>query len=458
MVYGEVFAVAWPAIFGVRTRRGIVAGLLLVLLVLQLQSEGFRWQMIPIYGAAIGLAIGDVLAVERKLEWFQRISRGVFGLAGLGLAMILPLVLPVPELPVPPGPEAIGTVTIEIADRERQEIYGPSPGGPRVLRTQVWYPAESVDDIEPELWSEDWDVVAPGISELMGFPGWFLDHTRFTSSHSVPSAPIAPGTFPVVLYSHDWTGFRTIAVNQIETLVSNGFMVVAADHTYASVATRFEDGDVVVYDSAALPDPGTTDEETYLEAGTELVGTFTDDLVSVLDALEAGARGPFGALADSADTTRLGVYGIGVGGGAAVSLCIQDERCDAVLGLDPWVLPLSKPVIATTATRPALYARSDEARDTPNDAILRGISERSENTTYWIGVEGATKNDFMATPLLSPFGDRFGWTGPIPAGRVISIVDRYLTGFFDVYLLDTGTAALDTASFPEVSTEVIRPD
>jgi len=115
-------------------------------------------------------------------------------------------------------------------------------------------------------------------------------------------------------------------------------------------------------------------------------------------------------------------------------------------------------VIAVSATKPALYMRSDEWRGNENDAILRGISERSTETTYWVGVEGASHNDFVAAPLLSPFSARFGFTGPIPAGTVIPIIDRYLVGFFDVYLLETGSAALDTSSFDEVSVEVIRPD
>ncbi len=459
LVYGEVFAVGWAAIFGVRTRRGIVAGLLLALVILHWQSEGLRWQMIPIYGAAIGLAIGDILAVERRLDWFRRISRGIFGLAGIGLAMVIPLVLPVPEAPVPPGPESIGTVSVELVDQEREEIYGPEPGGPRELMAQIWYPAEEVSDLDPVIWSEDWDVVVPGVADLMGLPGWFFGYTRYVSSNSFPSAPASPGTFPVVIYSHDWTGFRTVALNQIETLVSNGYMVVALDHTYASVATRFEDGAVAELDSAALPaDPESVGEAAYVEASRNLVGTLSDDIVTLVNALESGTDGPFGALAESADVTRLGVYGHGAGGGAALSFCLQDERCDAVLGLDPWVQPLPDDVIAASAIKPALYMRSDEERGSVNDAILRGIAERSEAITYWIGVEGAWSSDFTVTPLISPFADRFGLKGPIPAGRIMPIVDRYLTGFFDVYLLETGAAALDTASFPEVSTEVIRPD
>ncbi|MGH8916710.1 MAG: alpha/beta hydrolase family protein, partial [Acidimicrobiia bacterium] len=309
----------------------------------------------------------------------------------------------------------------------------------------------------PEAWSEDWDIVAPGLAKLMGLPGWFLSHTRYVESHSYPSAPVAPGTFPVVIYSHGWTGFRSIAINQVETLASNGFMVIALDHTYGAVATRFEDGEVAVYDPAALPDEADVGEEAHLEAGRELVGVFTDDLTTVVDALEEGPEGPFGPLASSADANRLGLYGHSTGGGAVVSFCLQDERCDAMLALDPWVETIPDRVIAESATRPALYIRSDEWRGDENDAILRGIAERSNELTYWLGVEGASHNDFVATPLLSPFASRVGLTGPIAAGRIIPIIDRYLTGFFDVYLLDTGSAALDTASFPEVSVEVIIP-
>jgi dienelactone hydrolase len=458
LVFGELFAVGWPAVFGVRTRRGIVAGLLLALFVLHWQTEGLRWQMIPVYGTALGLAIGDMIAVERRLDWTRRIARGVFGLAGVGLAAVLPLVLPVPELPVPSGPEEIGTISVELVDPEREEVYGPRPGGARRLMAQVWYPALPGAEVEQVPWSEDWDIVAPAMATLLGLPGWFLDHTRYTDSNSAPSAPVAPGAFPVIIYSHAWTGFRAIAVNQIETLVSNGFIVVAIDHTYGSVVTRFPDGEVVPYDPGALPDEAEVGEDAYREAAQGLVSVFADDIVTVINALEAGPEGAFGPIADSADVARLGVYGHSTGGGAAVKVCLEDERCGAVLALDPWVEHIPDRVISISAVRPALYMRSDEWRGNENDAILRGIAERSTATTYWVGVEGAAHNDFVVTPLISPIAGRLGLKGPIPAGEIIRIIDRYLVGFFDVFLLDTGAAALDTASFDEVSVEVIRPD
>ena len=456
-MFAAVFAVLWPVVFGVRPKRGIAAGVLATALIAQLQVEGFRWQMVPVYLVASGLALGDILFVDRRLKWSNRLARGVAGLIGVLVAALPAVILPVPTLPVPSGPETIGTASFQLVDLERQEIYGRTPGGPRRFMAQVWYPADPADDLDPLPWSEDWDVVTPAMAEDLGFPSWFLSHTRYTDSNAYDSAPIADGTFPVVIYSHGWKGFRTIAVNQIENLVSNGYMVIAPDHTYGAVATKLTGGVVIDYDPAALPEEEVVGEETYLEAGKDLIFTYADDIVSVLNALDEGVDGPFGALAGSADLTRIGVYGHSTGGGAAVKVCLEDERCDAVLGLDPWVEPLPDRVIKQTTSRPGLYMRSDGWRGTENDAVLRGLAGRSEESTYWLGVEGAHHSDFVITPLVTPFAAQFGLKGPIPAGRIIPIIDNYLLGFFDVMLLGTGPAALDNVSFEEVSVELIVP-
>jgi hypothetical protein len=456
LLYGQLFAVGWPAVFGVRPRRGIVSGLLVVSFGLHWQLEGLRWQLIPLYGLFLGLLIGDVIFVERNIDWTRRIARGVFGIAGVLLASLFGFLLPVPELPIPSGPSDIGTFTVELVDVEREEVYGEAPGGPRRLNVQVWYPADLTAGSRPGLWSDDWDVVAPAMSRNLGFPGWFLNHTRYVTSHAHSDAPISAGTRPVVIYSHGWTGFRTIAVNQVENLASNGYIVIAADHTYGAIATRFEDGEVVGLDPAALPDEEEVAEAVYADAAQVLVGVYADDLVSILDALDEGADGPFARVAGHADLTRIGLYGHSTGGGAAVRVCLEDDRCDAVLGMDAWVEPIPDRVLAVPASKPALYMRSDEWRGTDNDAVLRGIADRSTEVTYWLGIEGAGHNDFVVTALLSPVADRLGLKGPIPGGRIVPIIDRYLSGFFDVFLLDAGSAALETASFPEVALEVVR--
>jgi len=450
-----LFAVLWPAVFGVRPRRGIVAVALLGASGVQLFVEGYRWQLIPLYAIAIGLAIGDVFFLSRELKWSNRVVRGLFGSLGVGLSVLTAVVLPVPTMPIPSGPEAIGTVRFDLVDGMREEIYGPSPGSSRRMVVQAFYPAVVDPDDEPTLWSTDWDVLAPAMSKLLGMPDWFLDHTEYTVSHSYPDARKVTGTFPVIIYSHGWTGSRDIAVHQIETLVSNGYMVLSIDHTYGAVATVFDNGEVVEYDPMALPDIEDVGEEAYNDAAQVLIETFAGDIVHLIDALEAGEEGPMASLSDFVDFTRLGIYGHSTGGGAAVKVCLEDERCDAVLGFDPWVEPLPDSVLRITPNRPALYMRSDGWRGTPNDAILRGLADRNDEITYWLGVEGADHNDFTSAPLMSPMAGTFGFKGPIPPGRIIPIIDNYLLGFFDVFLLGTGSASLDTVGFEEVSVEVL---
>jgi hypothetical protein len=425
-------------------------------LVAQLVIEGFRWQMIPLYVVAVGLGVGDLLSIERALPWWRRVSRPALGLIGIGMMALLPTVLPVPELPIPSGPLTVGTMTVELTFPDRLEQYGPQPDTtPRRIVVQVWYPAQAVAGAEPGPWTDDLDLIGPAMSRRLGLPGFFLSHTSYSRSHSFEDAPSLSGLFPLVIYSHGWTGFRGIAVNQAESLASHGYVVVAADHTYGSVITRFSDGTIAGFDPVALPDEATVEPEVFAEAGVKLVGTFADDLTGILDAITQGDSGPFGEIARHIDLGLVGVYGHSVGGGAAVQFCLSDERCRAVLGMDAWVEPVPDRVIATPVTKPMLFMRSDGWRGTPNDGRLRGLAERSEDVTYWIGIDGADHNDFVVTPLLSPVADRLGLRGRIPAGRIIAITDRFLVGFFDRTLLGTGAAAIEQNPFDEVTLEVI---
>jgi hypothetical protein len=202
-------------------------------------------------------------------------------------------------------------------------------------------------------------------------------------------------------------GFRSIALDQMESLASHGFMVIAIDHTHGSVATVFPDGTVAYLDPDALPDEGIVGEEAYERAANRLVETFSEDQISVLNALEAGPSGPFGSLADLADLDLVGVYGHSTGGGAAVRTCIVDERCVAVAGLDAWVEPISRRELAREVPVPSMYLRSDGWRGTPNDGLLRGLAERSPASSYWLGIEGratTTSSSRRRSPRWPP-----GW-------------------------------------------------
>jgi alpha-beta hydrolase superfamily lysophospholipase len=448
-----VAAIVWPALFGVRPRRGILVVVLLGMVVLQWQIEGFRWPLLLLYLVAVGLAVGDFVTLERTLPWYRRAGRGVFGILGLAAVVAPALLFPVPRLPVPSGPLSIGTATVELTHPELRETYGPTPGGRRSLTTQIWYPAADTEGVTPERWIWDMDVVGSALAEHLRVPGFLFNSARYTDSHAHPDVPVDAGGFPLVVFSHGWAEFRTISLPQVENLVSQGYVVIAIDHPHAAVATRVGE-EIVRLDPTARGEED-ADEEAIAEAEAALIETMAADVTLVLDEVTAGREGAYGRLAEAIDAGMIGVWGHGLGGGAALQVCLLDERCDAVAAQDPVVETLPDQILATTAIRPMLLMRSDPWRDTANDAVLRGMVARSETLTYWVGVRGADSSDFVATPVISPIADRIGLRGPIDADRVMVINRRYLTGFFDRFLLGTGPAALDTAAFPEVDVEVI---
>lgn len=446
-----------PVLFGRRLRRGVMAIALAAAALAQVLVEGPRWQMVPVYVAAAATAIGDIVSGERRPQAWPRIRRALLGVPGLALLLVLPLALPVPSVPEPTGPFPVGTASFEIVDSGREEVYAGLEGRSRRFMAQVWYPAgeQAADGPVVSPWIEDLDVVGPALSRQFGFPGFLLSHTRYTDAYAHPGAEPVSGTVPVVIYSHGWRGFRNVAVNQLESLASHGFFVVAVDHTYGSVAVQFPDGAVAELDESALPDQEEVGEEAYDEATELLVETYSGDIITVLDRLAEGSQGTFGELAEMADMRLVGIYGHSTGGGAAVRTCLVDDRCTAVLGLDAWVEPISRRELARELQVPSLFLRSDGWRGTPNDGLLRGVAERSPSYSYWVGLEGAGHQDFVLPPSFTPVATQLGLKGPIPAERAIELIDRYLVAFFSQELFGFGGDALDRPPPPEVELEYI---
>lgn len=470
-------AVLLPVLIGTRLKRGWMSLALIFALVTQGVVEGWRWQLLPLHLGVVGLAIGDLIWDDRRVRGVRRFRRGVLGIPGIVVLLILPIALPIPEIPAPTGAFEVGTMTFVVTDPDRIEIYGlddldpeaepqptieadeteEEPGEPRKIVVQAWYPADVPDDALPGLWEPDLDVVGPALARSFGFPGFMLDHVSEVRSHSYPGAEPLSGRIPVVLYSHGWGGFRSVALDQMESIASHGYLVLAADHAYGAVASRYPDtGEVVYLDERALPEEEETDPDDYEDATQDLVETFADDLILILDQLALGDEGAFAAIARNADLERIGLYGHSTGGGAAARACLIDERCDAVAGLDAWVEPIPDRFVARELQMPSLFIRSDEWREKDDDRRLRGMAERSPATSYWIGLLGASHYDFTLPPHFSAYSEALGLKGTVPSARVAAIVDDYLNGFFDRYLLGVGGAVLDEAPPPEVTIEVFE--
>src|SRR5215211_3773318 len=93
----------------------------LVLILLHFATEGYRWQMIPIYVLTFILGMNALIRIKSPTDWKPLAS--ILTLILLAVSAALPVLLPVPAISAPSGPYKVGTVIYELTDSARKELY-----------------------------------------------------------------------------------------------------------------------------------------------------------------------------------------------------------------------------------------------------------------------------------------------------------------------------------------------
>lgn len=428
-----------------------------VLVVAHLILERYRWQMIPFYALTAWFVVRTALG-ERERGRGRTIAGAVLNgfLVALGMASLI--LLPVPTMPEPAGPYAIGTVTYHWIDESRAETYGGADGSrPRELMVQVWYPAEPAPGARPVPWLEDGLVVSRAMAEWVNLPGFLVDQITLTRSHSFRDAPLATNesVYPLVISIHGWGGYRNINQDQLEALASHGYVVASADHTYGALVSVLPDGRTARNDATALRGDGS--DADFERAGEELVGVWADDVGFVISRMgRLNAADPDGRFTGRIDLDRMGVFGHSTGGGAAVRFCAVDQRCRAVLGMDAWVEPVPDPVLERGLRQPLMLMNSETWNDAENAERQRRLYNEGVGPAYWMVTEGTWHYDFVMVPSLSPIAHLLKMKGPLPGERVVEIHHSYLVAFFQKHLrgIEEPSLAAARSVYPEVQFEM----
>jgi len=178
-----------------------------------------------------------------------------------------------------PGPFPVGVTTITLT------TTSVTTGQPRVLDTQVWYPA----------------------AQGTGTPeGAFLR-----------DADVAKGRFPVVVFSHGSCGIPNQSVFLMAALASRGFILAAPPHpgnTFGSDCS----------DPAALAD-------AYQNRPA--------DVVFVAEQFLAFGKNGASRFHRHVNPKRLGVSGHSFGGQTTLRVAAADKRIKAALALAPSIVP-----------------------------------------------------------------------------------------------------------------------
>ena len=425
-----------------------------------IEFEGYRWQMIPLYVVMLGMLIFSLWQYSTQRE-SQRPRLGLaktFGmLLLLGIAMLPPILLPIPQTPAPTGPYPVGTFSLMLVDDSRLELYSDNPQAPRAIMVQVWYPAEAVENAEIAPWMEGAEIMGPAIAEYLELPAFFLDHLKYSQSHAYANAALASSqdVYPLLLFSHGWNGFRAQNTYQMQELASYGYVVAAPDHTYGSVSTVFPDGRVAGNNPQALPYELGLPLDEFKLAANLLADQWAGDFSFILDRLAGDYSGiQLGLLSGRLDTEYVGVLGHSTGGGAAIEFCARDARCAVVFGMDPYMYPVSENVLESGIDQPLLAMFSQSWAD-DWESRERGFEQFFANMqgekTHLV-ITGTAHFDFSDLPAFSPLAHAIGLKGPLNGKRVLRIINDYTLAFFDEHLRGVSSTLFDGPSleYPEV--------
>ncbi|MFD0317746.1 alpha/beta hydrolase family protein [Streptomyces flavalbus] len=415
-----------------RVRRPVGSGasVLVVLSGVVLVGTALRWQMVPVLvgaGLVVPFAVaGEVRArrgrAPRRSRWWVALPASVGCLCLIAVGPVGAWALPVPVFPEPSGEFAVGTSVVQWTDAARSEGATPEESDRRTVVVQVWYPArKSPADARGAVYLGRTDreagIVADGLADYLGVPGFLLDGLTRARTHAVVDAPVADGggRFPVVLFSPGLGGVRTQNSAWAQELASHGYVVAALDHPYDSAAVVLADGRTVRTKVAAT---GDADRDEELAARWTAVRAA--DLSFVLGQLERVARGEIpGPVGGRMDTGRVAATGHSLGGAAALLAARQDDRFDAVIDLDGF----PHGPAPTRFPQPVLALTQDVRTDIDPDYLprLTRVLSLSGATSYRLSVPGAAHLTFTDAPLhLPPVESLVGARGRTEGPRVTS--------------------------------------
>jgi len=190
------------------------------------------------------------------------------------------------------GPLGVGETTLTL----------PTDGAP----VEVWYPATKASVAGRPVATYDVSTWLPPALQKLIPAGFSVTYP----SGGVRGVAVAPGRYPLVVFSHGYAGFRDQSTFLTASLASWGFVVAAPDH-YSRDLTEVLGGPTAA--TAKTTDVG------------DLKAT-----VALMTHENASASSP---LHGHVDATRLGAVGHSAGGAAVEALAASDSKVTTFIGL-----------------------------------------------------------------------------------------------------------------------------
>jgi predicted dienelactone hydrolase len=297
-------------------------GAIVVLAALQIITEEFFWHFLPAYLLIAALAASAAKIPAKPPTWLIWLARaGQVVAIGFAIAPFAVFV-PVPGLPAPTGPYAVGTEIYRWVDTSRDEAATANPADKRNVIAQAWYPVQAPGDKKP-IYMDGLDHLPP---TLVVLPSFLMSAYDRIDTHATLAADISDKKlWPVLIFSPGFGAPRAWYTGLAAELASRGYVVVTLDHPYETPVTQLADGS---FANRIDTSPLDIDARDDWMAGQQ--GIRASDLQFTLDRLIEGA----GRLKGHLDLSRVVAIGHSFGGATAVAASGRDPRIAATVNID----------------------------------------------------------------------------------------------------------------------------
>ncbi|HLS78077.1 MAG TPA: hypothetical protein VK083_14945 [Nocardia sp.] len=388
----------------------------------QLLLEHFYWQFLPLYLLVpLAATVAITLGVRRRTGAGPIVARAAVAVSAV-LALPALAAVPVPRLPEPTGPYAVGSQIFRWVDEQRAEPA--NPGERRNVVVQAWYPAAGTSGRQYVYLDGDGELPR----NVAGVPGVLMRGYGAVTTHAHSDLAVHDERerWPVVLFSPGYSAPRAFYTALVADLASRGFVVLAVDHPYESAVTTLADHRVIT------AEPRLPDGEAELAALlAEHQRTRAADLRFVLDRLDRGVG--LEALTGRLATEHIAAVGHSLGGGSAVAALADDPRLDAAVNIDG--APNGE-LPQRVIDRPVLLLESDRTDHSPryldgNRTLLANLTAPGHRYTL-AGTDHNAFTDatyFLAGPARSLLRFPGGPRDPADTLRTTNtLVEAFLRG------------------------------
>ena len=371
---------------------GVIASIFQVLVV------GYKWQFIPIYIIFLSLIIGISLDIHLENKFLKGSSFLIFVFL-LIISSVLIYYLPIPEFTIQNKKYSVGYEEFYVVIDERSqpkefyELSNLEASGNRELLIDVYYPSTSNTEPIQLFRNADTNWGKTIVKYLnrtwnISLPEFLLSHLNLAYFDIGKDLERLNNNSPVVIYTHGWAGEKIFATDQLITIASEGYVVIALDHTGLSMFTELPSG--TIYNT------GSTDASSNVY---EVMNQMSLDIQDVVNYFKDSDY--------PADFSDISVIGHSTGGGSGYLYC-KNNSCSTLILQDPFFTPLVENNIDIDLNTDSYFIYSEdwflgyEGDDnlTEMDVLKNYISSSVPFYTYYM--TDSRHYDFVAFGAISP--------------------------------------------------------